>query len=369
MSCPPGTVLNPRTFRCVKASGKTAQHLIQYGNISAVEAQLAQLQIRDPPRPQQARVPKLVMAPPPCPPGKERNPATGKCITIGGRTYQQLYPPPPAPVAVAVAAPVPVGKPVVIQQAQKEAVQRRESTEPNTHLPVGSATVAPLASKDTILTWASRHCNNTTDPITQTMFVHEDTATLQELIRLHNRTCVLASGLHERVASQHQRNKVATIPDATKTHMTLDDFKALREAKRRTQPGYKIPPRSHRPPPSAWQLYVAPDNRSGPDFASVLYVDITKARATPTGYEYPAESVMIDLGFIPLDVKGARCSPAMLVEIIQRCAQTNRLLTPVAGGWKPVGGFPFTKKYWETEKVDRFSRLCSELTKALTTPF
>lgn len=367
MSCPPGTVLNPRTFRCVKASGKTAQQLIQYGNISTVEAQLAQLQIHEPSRPMQARVPKLVMAPPPCAPGKERNPATGKCITIGGRTYQQLYPPAPTPVA-ATSLPA-TALPAVVQKAQKEAVIRRESTEPNIHLPVGSATVAPLADKDTIITWATRHCNNTTDPIKKVPFINEDTITLQELVRLHNRTCVLASGLHGRVAAQHQRNKVAAIPDDTKTHMTLDDFKALREAKRRTQPGYKIPPRAHRPPPSTWQLYVAPDNRSGPDFASVLYVDITKARTTPTGYEYPAESVMIDLGFIPLDVKGARCSPAMLVEIIQRCAQMNRLLTPIAGGWKPVAGFPFTKKYWETEKVERFSRLCSELTKALTTPF
>jgi hypothetical protein len=42
---------------------------------------------------------------------------------------------------------------------------------------------------------------------------------------------------------------------------------------------------------------------------------------------------------------------------------------PVAGGWKPVGGFPFTKKYWETERAAKFSRLCRELTKALTTPF
>lgn len=365
MNCPPGTVLNPRTLRCIKASSKTAKNLVRRGNITAVEVQYAQAfgpaQVARRQTQKRAAVPQLQLAPvlQACPPGTQRNPATGKCVKIGGRVFKKLFAAPVAPAAPP--APV-VATPVV-------AAPVRQLTEVPPALPVGTASVAPLGDKTTILAWAAGNCTNAIDPITKESFAATDAIALQQMIRLHNRTCALAPYLHTAVASQHKTGRVATLPDDPTTHMTLDDFKALRDAMRRTNPAYKIPARKHQPPPAEWKLYIASDNRSGVDYVSVLFVDITKARATPTGYEYPVDSVRLDLGFIPVEVAGAICSPTMIIELIQRLTEANRLLMPVAGGWKPVGGFPFTKKYWETERAAKFSRLCRELTKALTTPF
>jgi hypothetical protein len=152
--------------------------------------------------------------------------------------------------------------------------------------------------------------------------------------------------------------------------MTLDDFKALRDAMRRKNPTYKVPGRRHQPPPPEWKLYVASDNRSGPEFMSVMYVDVTKARATATGYQYPADSVKIDMGFIPKTVPpGALCNPKLIVDLLGGLSKAHRLLTPVAGGWRPVAGFPFTKAHWDKDRVEKVSRLCRDLTRILTHPF
>lgn len=285
-----------------------------------------------------------VTGPTMCPAGTNRNPTTGRCIKIGGRTYKRVNPAP----AVAT---------------------RRELTEGPVTLPVGSAAVAPLGDDGAIVGWARENCANDADPISKIPFASADTAALQELIRLHNRTCVTATLLHSKVAAEHKAGTVATIPDSS-VHMTLDDFKALRDAMRRRDPGYKIPGRKHQPPPPEWQLYVAADNRSGPEFVSVMYVDVTRGRPSRTGIDFPVDAVRVDMGFLPVtNLVGALCTPQTVVDLLQRLDTANRLLVPVAGGWKPVAGFPFTKKYWETDRNAKFGRLCRDLAKTLTQPF
>lgn len=359
MSCPPGKVLNPRTLRCVKFTGRKAQELAQHGNIPEYYAQAPAPVRRTLRRP---RVPSFAAAfgaapdyrPSECPPGHVRNPATRRCIKVGGPTHQRLHQPPSLPPS---------------PRPQPREIIRRTTTERPVTLPVGSAGIAPLADRPTILGWAHAQCRNDRDPITGTPFASADATTLQDMIRLHNRTCTLAGPLNVKVAAEHKAGHVATIPGDQSSHMTLDDFKALRDSMRRHNPAYKLPSRKHQPPPSTWQLYVASDNRSGPEFASVMYIDVNKIVQGPMGPEYPVDSVTLDMGFIPITVTGAFCAPQMVVELIQRVATANRLLTPVAGGWKPIAGFPFSKKYWSGPDVkDRFSKLCRELTRALTTP-
>jgi hypothetical protein len=399
MACPPGTVLNPQTLRCVKVTGRKARELLKADIIGAAnigdvgyyyvpqpvprarttmrlpyrEAPIAAAFGVKVPRYERANVgvvPILEQPLPPCPPGTERNPMTRRCIKIGGRTYKRAYPPAPPPPQVPVLRPMvaPAFAPVAAPAAPQE--HRRLSAGP-ANLPVGSASVAPMADKPMILGWASGNCDNDRDPITGASFASADTATLQELIRLHTRTCVLARPLHVKVSAEHKAGKIATIPGDATSAMTLDDFKALRDAMRRRDPGYKIPGRRHQPPPPEWKLYLASDNRSGPEFVSVMYVDTTKVVRTAYGLEYPPASVMIDMGFIPVSIPGRAllCSPSTLVEIIKKLSESNRLLAAVAGGWKPVAGFPFTKKYWETDRANKFNRLCKELTRTLTLPF
>ena len=127
--------------------------------------------------------------------------------------------------------------------------------------------------------------------------------------------------------------------------------------------------RVNTPPPAAWSLYVASDTRSGPEFASVLDVDTTKIRRTAEGLEIPTPAVTVDMGFLPLELPpGTVCNTQTVVGLLERLDKDNKLLTPVAGGWKPTGGFPFTKKYWAEDRAGRIRRLCKELARHLAAP-
>jgi len=409
MACPPGKILNPITSRCVKVDGRKAQELRKYGDIREYGAPAPppafyyKQRVHTHKAPRAPRAPafyydpnpkaavdapafyydphrhtyKAVALQPACQLGWQRNPRTGRCIKLAGKTYKELYGPPAVPAAYRQPVPLPLPLPrvplvrdprVPILLPRRATDARRRSSEGTPTLPVGSAAPAPLVDRASLMGWMSHNCTNDRDPITGVPFASADAATLQEVLRLHNRTCTLATPLNDKVMAEHKSGQVATMPGDPSTHMTLDDFKALRDTMRRRIPGYKIPGRKHQPPPPNWQLYVASDNRSGPDFASVMYVDVTKIIRTASGVQYPVSSVRLDLGFIPLTITGALCAPQMIVELLQRLSTANRLLTPVAGGWKPVGGFPFKKSYWLTEGKERLSRLCKELTRSLTTP-
>lgn len=378
MQCPPGKVFNPMTGRCVLVTGKAALHAYRQGYVGAAEAQQAYAAVQQygyqPKRRTRkqyapaglagafganvrhtrvAQAPALGRAPvliPDCKAGYERNPDTGRCIKVGGRTHKRRY---PIPSAAGAGAGTGAG-----ERANQNV--RRISSEGPIAIPLGKSGIAPIADKAAILGWAGRNCKHKNDALTGKRFVDESPIALQTLVRLHDGSCVTASALDAAVSAQHKKGEIATIPGGD--HLTLEDFHALRDTMRRTAPGYKIPQRKHQPPPPEWQLYVATDERSGAGFASVLYVDITKARTTATGVEYPIESIRVDLGFIPT-TGGGRCSPQNVVDHLQYLAASNRLLTPVAGGWKPVAGFPFGKKYWESDRALKLDRLCRDLEK------
>lgn len=379
--------MNPHTLRCVKITGRIGQQLTRgqqptygmqhyfaqvpaaapvyglagaFGAAPAARATFwdrpAAAVAAPAPAPRGLLLAQQQQAPVLCPPGQNRNPTTGRCIRVGGRTYKKLHPAPPPPLP-----PPPPPPPA-------RAATRRTSSEGTPTLPVGTAASAPLGDAAIIQPWIHDNCKNKTDPIRGLAWTDADTTQLQEVIRLHNRTCVMASGLHTAVQAQHRAGTPATVPGEATTALTLDDFKALRATMRRRDPAYKLPARRHQPAPANWQLYVASDNRSGVDFASVMIVDVSKARATPTGYQYPPESVMIDAGFIPTTTPpGSLCQPQLIVDLLDRLAKSNRLLEPVAGGWKPVFT-PRSKAYWGTERAEKVGRLCRDLTRALTTP-
>ena len=240
-------------------------------------------------------------------------------------------------------------------------------------MPFGMSGAVPLGDRHSMLAWLTNNCGNDRDPLTGQRFATATNEYLQQAIRLHQRTCTTGPALNAKVTAEHRAGTVATIPGDPSTHMVLEDFKALRDAMRRRDPAYKIPSRKHQPPPENWQLYVASDNRSGPDFASIMFLDVTKAEETPAGIQFPVAAVRLDLGFIPLDhptsAAGALCSPQTLVDLIKHANDNNRLLKPVAGGWEPTVGFPYPKSYWEHGRVEKISRLCRELAIVTTRPF
>ena len=347
MQCPPGLILNPMTLRCVRVTGKVGRGLYKEGYVRNAEVQAAAQAVPFGYQPRNQnrftmrkpgflmrREPKLAL-PKPCPPGYMRSPQTRKCIKLGGKAYKKVFP-------GTVHGTVPAPPPAV--------------SEPKVAIPLGFSGAAPFADKPALLDWTTQNCKYANDILTGRRFADDSVANLQNIVRLHDGVCMAAPSLNSLIGAQHKAGQVATLPHDKTTHLTLGDFKALKEVMRRTVPGYKIPARIHQAHPPGWELYIASDNRSGPDFVSVLYVDVTKAVMTATGVEYPQESIRVDLGYLPRTGQIQN-----LLGILQRLDAMNKLLVPVAGGWKPTFGFPYQKAYWAHHKDERIQKLTDTL--------
>ena len=416
MYCPAGYILNPRTRNCVKASGRVAQGLVRRGDVNPIYAPPGpgrRATVRRPratgyratgyraPAPAPAPAygygpsygapatgygpsygaPAAVYIEPPCPYGQERNPQTGRCVKIGGRTYKKVRGPAPAPTYGAAA-------PAYGQQ-------HRVATEPYIR-----SMLAPMTDQASIVGWTRAQCKNQVDPLTGRAFVSQDTASLQQLVRLHNRTCVSSTALKRQVDADRSRGITSVIP-GTYDPLNATDYESLAASQRRggaptgpsygpaygaptgygapapsygapTGPSYGFPTtaapglgRGKAPRPPEWQLYIAQDTRSGPDYASVLIVDVTKAKTTAYGTEYPHESIRVDLGFIPVTgTQGAACTPQTLVDRIQRKDKKGALifLDPGSGRWKPIAPVPLLKTFWTTGRAAKLGQICSALT-------
>ena len=219
MSCPPGTILNPRTLRCIRSNSRIAHNLVQEG----VLANYLVAPLRKTFRRQGPRVPT------PCRPDQQRNPITGRCRKINNRTYKRkLYsPPPPAPYGHQN----PIGHQIPFQQ-------RRTRSEGPARLSRRAAAVAPMGTN---MDWIRTNCRNQQDPLTGAQFAYMNPYDLQDVVRLHDRTCVGAQPLHYKVAGEHGAGRPATLPGHSGWQLKREDFDALRGAMRRQNPGYKIP--------------------------------------------------------------------------------------------------------------------------------
>ena len=343
MQCPPGLILNPKTRRCVRVTGKVGRGLYNEGYVRNAEVYAAVQAVPFGYQPRRVtqrkpgfllkREPKLAI-PKECPPGNIRSPQTRKCIKIGGKAYNKIYG---------------SHEPAYVT-----------ASEPKVAIPLGASGAAPLADKPIIVDWTTQNCKYANDILTGRRFNEDSTANLQSLVRLHDGVCVAAPSLNSQIVAQHKAGQIATLPHDKTTHLTLGDFKALKEIMQRTVPGYKIPARIHQAHPPGWELYIASDNRSGPEFVSVLYVDVTKAIMTATGIEYPQESIRVDLGYLPITGQIQN-----LLAILQRLDAMNKLLIPVAGGWKPTLGFPYQKAHWSQHKEERLQKLTGLLTASI----
>lgn len=342
MYCPAGYVLNPHTRRCVVATGKTAADLVRRGDIPPIHAagppNRFRMTIKNP---RAAGAPAAIYMDAPCNYDQERNPRTGRCVKIGGRTHKRLG------VGVGVG-----GRGLHSGQSQ--------------------SALAPLTDRRGILEWTRASCRNQVDTLTGQPFVSQDTASLQKLVRLHNNTCASSDALNRQTYIDRVNGRPTMIPGPMSSYapLTAADHAAIAASQNRVGSGtYAFPttaaPVGRRVPrPAEWQLYIAQDARSGPEYASVLIVDVTRARITAAGTEYPAESIRIDLGFIPVTVDGgARCTPQTLVDRIQRLDKRGALtfLDPASGRWKPIAPFPLPKTFWASGRSLKMAQLCADL--------
>lgn len=405
MACPPGYILNPHTLRCIHSRGRIAQELVKAGDIDAGELRFNGVPTRYRRRrqtmrfPQQnqyqypyepaaaAQRPALLYDPmaaaqpyqwggpapvrPLCPPGTQENPATGRCIRVGGRTFKRVYGdaaaiPKLAPFQPPVARPPPPPPPAPMGRVPTE----RVFIPPAAPATVTTAKPAPQGDRRSVLTWAATNCRNSTDPLTRIPFTAASADSLQELLRLHDGTCTFATPLNNQVMQKYKIGQIPPIPgSADRTPMTLEDFTALRDTMRRHNPAYKLPAHRHTPPPPEWRLYAASDAQSGPDYLTVGFVDTTKSRRTQYGIQYPPDAFRVQMGFLPVVApRIAGCTIQDVISLLRRLADANKLLVPTAGGWRPIAGFPFTKADWEgSYRAQRLGRLCKDLARALAT--
>jgi len=210
MSCPPGMILNPRTLRCIRSNSRIAQNLVKEGVIANYYVA--------PPR----KTYRRQKGPTPCRPDQQRNPITGRCKKISKTYKRKLYSPPPP-----FHQQIPFG-------------HRRILSEGPARAPRGTATVAPMGAS---LNWIYGNCRNQQDPLTGTPFSYMNPYDLQDVVRLHDRTCVAAQPLHYKVAGEHGAGRMAMMPGHTGQPMSQSDFDALRDAMRRRNPAYRIPSR------------------------------------------------------------------------------------------------------------------------------
>lgn len=219
--------------------------------------------------------------------------------------------------------------------------------------------MAPLADKESILRWTRKNCKYSNDVISRRHFVHESQASLQDLIRLHDGSCVAAPALNDHVLRQQRLGETPSLPHNKSVPLKRRDLDTLRETMRRKTPGYKLPGLPNKLPPAEWQLYAASDQRSGPGFLSVCYVDVTKAKRTAVGVEFPLESIKVNMGYLPSG--DGRQSIQYILDILKKLADKNKLLVQAVRGWKPVAGFPFTKSHWTRDRSEKLSELYQDL--------
>ena len=347
MYCPAGYVLNPHTRRCVIATGKTAADLVRRGAIPPIHAagppNRFRMTIKNPRA--TAAAPAAIYMDTPCNYDQERNPRTGRCVKIGGRTHKRL--------------------------GGRE-LHRRAVTDP---FGQSQSSLAPLTDRSGILEWTRASCRNQVDTLTGQPFVSQDTASLQKLVRLHNNTCASSDALNRQTYIDRVNGRPTLVPGPMSSFepLTAADHAAIAASQNRvgTGTGYAFPTTAapaaagrRVPRPAEWQLYIAQDARSGPEYASILIVDVTRARVTAAGTEYPAESIRIDLGFIPVTVSGGvKCTPQTLVDRIQRLDKRGALtfLDPASGRWKPIAPFPLPKTFWASGRSLKMAQLCADL--------
>ena len=253
MACPPGMVLNPETLRCVRTTSRIAQELVRRGVIADYLVPPPQRGYR---QGQGQRQRQRHQGPQPCRPDQVRNPLTGRCkkiarVTVrqprGQNPYQYQYQQNPTPYQY---QPIPTPIPIPYQYPRATKRQnrnrnpyqfsRRQLTEPPLRLPRGTSTAAPIGAS---MDWIRSNCRNQHDALTGTDFAYTNQYELQDVVRLHDRTCVSAQQLHNKVAAEHAAGRPATLPANHRSQMTTEDLAALRSAMRRYNPAYKIPSR------------------------------------------------------------------------------------------------------------------------------
>jgi hypothetical protein len=359
--CPPGSVFNPQTLRCVKSGGRLGRRIQTIPAITrrmntyqpayqpvtrltpipvydtvpqlaravtrsmrqsrlpvlAPDSQRSFFMSQGPPalqtRGQPVSIPAILGQENRCPAGKILNPETGKCVKVGGRVQRRLQRLP--------------------QDAQGGPPM----------LYTRKASKIPVGPREAMKNWISTQCANTEEPFTGKNLKAMADEEMVSLIKTSAGTCLRAEYLDRHIRHERERRTEVMDPMNPRRQLTLSNMDILGRTIRQVVPNYRVPQytrkaaretlplpqaqpaagqqatrqppvtrsqgqgqtRSGLPIPQAtsypdnWKFFIGKDARSGNDFYSVYYYDKDQATVTNAGVQIPTQAIVIDLGIIP----------------------------------------------------------------------
>lgn len=359
--CPPGSVFNPQTLRCVKSGGRLGRR------IQTIPAVTRRMNIYQPtyqpvtrltPIPVYDTVPQLaravtrsmrqsrlpVLAPDSqrsffmgqpslqtrgplqtrgqgqaeedrCPAGKILNPETGKCVKVGGRVQRRL---------------------------QRLPQEGTEGSPPMLY--TRKASKIPVGPREAMKNWISSQCANSEEPFTGKNLKAMADEEMVSLIKTSAGTCLRAEYLDRHIRHERERGTEVMDPLNPRRQLTLSNMDILGRTIRQVVPDYRVPQYTRKaaretqplpqgqPPamrsqgqgqapaqvqpatrqtrtglpipkatsyPDNFKFFIGKDARSGNDFYSVYYYDKDQATVTNAGVQIPPQAIVIDIGIIP----------------------------------------------------------------------
>ena len=359
--CPPGSVFNPQTLRCVKAGGRLGKRLqtpaltrrqsnnyapsyprdIPFTRVAPIPIydavpQLAQAftrsirQSRIPilapdlgrGRPDIGRGRPIIFGSVPtrnptadqCPDGKILNPVTGKCVKVGGRVQRRIQ-----------------------RGPSNEAYDARAPM-----IYTRKASKIPVSTPESMRNWISTQCANMEEPFTGKNLKAMTEEEMGTLIKTSAGTCLRAEYLDRHIRHEREKGREVMDPLNPRRQLTLSNMDILGRTIRQVVPNYRIPQHTRRamgdklptrgalPIPEAqapviprtrvtapapdltqrtritgtsypenWKFFIGKDARSGNDFYSVYYYDKDMVTVMNDGVKIPTQAIVIDIGIIP----------------------------------------------------------------------
>ena len=441
--CPPGLVFNPNTLRCVKAEGRRGKRLqsipaFQRTRVAAVPVYNALpefarsltrsfTQSRLPSLRDEFRLPVFTRrqsnAGDRCPEGKILNPATGKCVKVGGRVQRRINR-------------GPLG----------DEDGTRERSVPMLY--TRKASKIPLGQRESMRNWISTQCANSEEPFTGKNLRAMTENEMSSLIRTSAGTCLRAEYLDRHIRHERERGREVMDPIAPRK-LTLSNMDILGRVVRRVVPDYRVPqftrkagateriasrpqtrafrhlanenepvpvpvpssvvpittrsvhtvvpaaatarpavyPSYHNPMPQTrkkenkvtakataypenWKFFIGKDARSGNDFYSVYYYNKDMSTVTDDGVQIPSTAIQIDIGIIPAFVGVVEsgtpsCTTSALVEKLIALHKKNKLLHKLGNQLVATVELPAERNRWKTPDgaIQRrfFQQVCTYL--------
>lgn len=421
--CPPGSVFNPQTLRCVKSGGRLGRRI---QTIPAVTRRMNTYQptyqpvTRLTPIPVYDTVPQLaravtrsmrqsrlpVLAPdsqrsffmgqgpslqtqgPPastmrgqaqenrCPAGKILNPETGKCVKVGGRVQRRL---------------------------QRLPQEGTEGSPPMLY--TRKASKIPVGSREAMKSWISSQCANSEEPFTGKNLKAMADTEMVSLIKTSAGTCLRAEYLDRHIRHERERGTEVMDPMNPRRQLTLSNMDILGRTIRQVVPDYRVPQytrkaqvqattrqapaqvqfttrqapaqtRTGLPIPQAtsypdnFKFFIGKDARSGNDFYSVYYYDKDQATVTNAGVQIPPEAIVIDIGIIPafvgvVESGNPACTTSTLVEKLLALHKKQKLLHKLGNQLVATIEMPAERARWKTPDgaIQRkfFQQVCAYL--------